>query len=176
MSEAEKTIVRRTILLSVPSVHHPKKQQENRFLAFRCFGCRKVIQVETANFWHIRNVCGERCSTRRWRKGMGKERFAILRKKKKEVKPGKVIRRLDLLDEKNFYLSREWKKLRYEAIVRYGRKCQACGDSVRGLKLHVDHIKPRSKFPELQMDINNLQVLCEPCNMGKGAWDETDHR
>ncbi|MFC6439812.1 HNH endonuclease [Bowmanella sp. JS7-9] len=33
--------------------------------------------------------------------------------------------------------------------------------------LHVDHVKPRAKFPELALDINNLQILCETCNLGK---------
>lgn len=32
--------------------------------------------------------------------------------------------------------------------------------------IHVDHIKPRSTFPQLEMDINNLQILCVDCNMG----------
>ncbi len=45
-----------------------------------------------------------------------------------------------------------------------------------GIPLHVDHIKPRSKYPDLALDINNLQILCESCNLGKGAWDETDFR
>jgi 5-methylcytosine-specific restriction endonuclease McrA len=72
---------------------------------------------------------------------------------------------------------RSWKELRYLALTLYGRKCQCCGTGEKsGKKLHVDHIKPRSKFPELQWDLSNLQVLCEDCNMGKGVWDETDWR
>ncbi len=37
-------------------------------------------------------------------------------------------------------------------------------------------MKPRSKYPELALDPENLQVLCRACNMGKRAWDETDFR
>ena len=48
-----------------------------------------------------------------------------------------------------------------------------CGSTER---IHVDHIKPRSKYPELELDINNLQVLCEDCNIGKSNIDETDWR
>ena len=74
----------------------------------------------------------------------------------------------------SFYTQREWIKLRYEAFLRYGKKCHLCGD-VSEL-MHVDHIRPRSKYPKLALDINNLQILCAPCNLGKGAWDETDWR
>lgn len=68
-----------------------------------------------------------------------------------------------------FYDSSAWRELRYEALKRYGRKCACCGDTTS--RLHVDHIQPRSLKPELQFDINNLQVLCEACNLGKGNRD-----
>ncbi len=42
--------------------------------------------------------------------------------------------------------------------------------------MHVDHIKPRRKYPELALSRSNLQVLCNLCNHGKGNWDETDWR
>lgn len=73
-----------------------------------------------------------------------------------------------------FYDSREWLELRYKAIKLYGRKCQACGAT--DTQIHVDHIKPRYHFPELQLELSNLQILCRDCNFGKGAWDSTDWR
>lgn len=77
----------------------------------------------------------------------------------------------------DFYQSRAWKELRYRALLQCGGKCQCCGASARsGAVLHVDHIKPRSKYPHLQLSLSNLQVLCERCNLGKGAWDSTDWR
>lgn len=76
-----------------------------------------------------------------------------------------------------FYSSEEWRRLRYRALKREGGACQCCGSRGAGNKpLHVDHIKPRSRFPELELDLNNLQVLCEDCNLGKSAWDQTDWR
>jgi len=42
--------------------------------------------------------------------------------------------------------------------------------------MHIDHIKPRSKYPELTFVFENLQVLCEDCNVGKSNLDETDWR
>lgn len=77
----------------------------------------------------------------------------------------------------SFYTSREWIAVRYEVIKKSKGRCQACGAKASdGITLHVDHIKPRSKFPALELSITNLQVLCDMCNIGKGAWDETDWR
>lgn len=75
-----------------------------------------------------------------------------------------------------FYDSWEWKRVRYMAIKRSNGCCEACGTSGKNVSLVVDHIKPRAKFPELALSLDNLQVLCKDCNMGKGRWDETDWR
>ncbi|MDE2096550.1 MAG: HNH endonuclease [Patescibacteria group bacterium] len=72
-----------------------------------------------------------------------------------------------------FYASDAWLRLRYAAIAKYGRKCMACGSTD---KIHVDHIKPRSRFPELELELSNLQILCHDCNMGKSNVDYTDWR
>lgn len=78
---------------------------------------------------------------------------------------------------KEFYFSDEWRTLRYKALRQHGGCCQCCGNrAMPGNPLHVDHIKPRSKYPELELELNNLQVLCADCNLGKRAWDETDWR
>lgn len=77
----------------------------------------------------------------------------------------------------DFYDSDEWRHVRYRALKLHGGACQCCGNRAStGKPLHVDHIKPRSKFPELELDLNNLQVLCKDCNLGKRAWDQTDWR
>jgi uncharacterized protein (TIGR02646 family) len=80
------------------------------------------------------------------------------------------------LPAEEFYASLSWKKVRYQALQQTGGKCQCCGARGRDISLHVDHIKPRSKYPELALDINNLQVLCADCNIGKLNVDETDWR
>lgn len=74
----------------------------------------------------------------------------------------------------DFYNTREWRELRYKALVMHGKVCMACG-AKEGI-FHVDHIKPRSKHPELELILDNLQVLCESCNLGKSNKDETDWR
>lgn len=78
--------------------------------------------------------------------------------------------------EETFYESREWRELRYEALKKYGRQCLCCGGKPPEVQLHVDHIKPRSKYPELELDINNLQIMCKDCNLGKSNKDEIDYR
>ncbi len=81
------------------------------------------------------------------------------------------------LSSVDFYESREWRELRYKALKEHGAKCQCCGSSpADGIRLHVDHIKPRSKFPALQLVLSNLQVLCADCNLGKSNKDDTDWR
>lgn len=76
-----------------------------------------------------------------------------------------------------FLTTFEWRKLRMEALQKYGSKCMCCGATPEhGAVMNVDHIKPRKKYPHLALDINNLQILCGACNHGKGNWDETDWR
>jgi 5-methylcytosine-specific restriction endonuclease McrA len=76
-----------------------------------------------------------------------------------------------------FFLSDQWIKLRYRTLMTRGNRCECCGQSwTVGNPLQVDHIKPRSLFPELSLNPDNLQVLCRECNLGKGAFDMTDWR
>ena len=83
----------------------------------------------------------------------------------------------------DFYYSWEWRTLRMEVLKANGRRCQCCGATPsdtaldgKKVRLVVDHIKPLSKFWSLRLERSNLQVLCDECNQGKGAWDETDWR
>lgn len=76
-----------------------------------------------------------------------------------------------------FLQSYEWRRIRMQAIKQYGQRCSCCGATAKDdVRLHVDHIKPRKLFPNLALDINNLQILCAECNHGKGNWDMTDWR
>lgn len=103
------------------------------------------------------------------------EKKARLKIQKRIRNREKKINKIFRWQEKaGFYGSRSWYQLRYRAIKVYGRVCAACR-TTEG-EMHVDHIKPRSKFPELSLEISNLQVLCASCNIGKGAWDHTDWR
>lgn len=95
----------------------------------------------------------------------------------KRPKAKKTKRALSPLGS-GFYSSDAWRALRFQALKSSDGCCCLCGRSNRGhgIILHVDHIKPRSRFPALALTLSNLQVLCEDCNMGKGNRDDTDWR
>ena len=91
-----------------------------------------------------------------------------------ELRP---VKKTSKQERQKFYESREWVALRYQALKHYGSRCLCCGATPGdGACMHVDHIKPRSLHPELELSFDNLQVLCEACNIGKSNVDETDWR
>lgn len=110
-----------------------------------------------------RSCCSDEC----------KERWSDIRKQKKwgKKKRLKSVRA-------TFYESEEWRNIRYKAIKKHGACCLACGRNYKehGIVIHVDHILPRSKYPELELSLDNLQILCRDCNLGKRNTDETDWR
>lgn len=73
----------------------------------------------------------------------------------------------------SFYRTKEWKELRKKVLKAYGSICMKCNSTKN---IHVDHILPLSKYPELKLDIKNLQVLCSICNVEKSNTDYTDYR
>ena len=61
-------------------------------------------------------------------------------------------------------------RLRFQVLQRDRFACRACGASPAtsaGIELHVDHVTPWSKGGETTLE--NLQTLCNRCNLGKGA-------
>jgi 5-methylcytosine-specific restriction endonuclease McrA len=77
----------------------------------------------------------------------------------------------------SFYDSPEWLRLRYFALSQSGGVCEACKRRPTiDNPLHCDHILPRSHFSELELDADNVQILCRECNLGKGNHDLTDWR
>ena len=118
----------------------------------------------------ISSIYGQKIGRKADRKSKWKRRAlraeALLREREKRS-----------FERASFYDSPAWQRLRYEALKRSNGKCELCGSGKsQGSVLHVDHIKPRSRFPHLELELSNLQVLCKPCNMGKGARDDTDWR
>lgn len=57
-------------------------------------------------------------------------------------------------------------KLRFEVFRRDDFTCQYCGRTIKDkIKLHIDHIVPKSKGGNLSM--GNLITACFDCNEGK---------
>lgn len=59
-----------------------------------------------------------------------------------------------------FYLTNEYKIWKRKVKERDGC-CVLCGSKER---LEADHIRPRSLYPELKLDINNGRTLCRDCH------------
>ena len=57
--------------------------------------------------------------------------------------------------------------VRYQVLSRDNSRCTRCGATpqTHGVSLHVDHVVPVSKGGKTEID--NLQTLCAPCNLGK---------
>lgn len=130
---------------------------------FLCPHCRTFLKNPHKIAAHKAGHCSKP------RKGK-KEKKIIGRLTKRNI----PYKRIPLCDTAAFYESREWRELRYQIIKKYGRKCQAC--YAVNVRIHVDHIKPISLFPELKLDQDNLQILCADCNLGKSNKDCTDWR
>jgi HNH endonuclease len=74
------------------------------------------------------------------------------------------------LEYLRFYTTPEWRTARLAVIHRDGRVCKMCSLHILLKRdITVDHVRPRSKFPQLALDLGNLQVLCRSCNSSKGA-------
>jgi 5-methylcytosine-specific restriction endonuclease McrA len=95
----------------------------------------------------------------------------------KKLRPEKLVVSGVSVCSNDFLQTYEWRRVRMEALKKYGPVCQCCGASPStGAVMNVDHIKPRKLFPQLALDVDNLQILCGECNHGKGNWDMTDWR
>lgn len=156
----------------IPIEKPDKKKVKNPLYPFTCKICNTLVTKGGGSRAHRQGVCVSRC--------LKKHRFKQI---KKLTIPDNIIVSEKFKKESeqkiqqygnSFYTCPEWLQLRYQAFLIYGRKCQLC--NVSDQILHVDHIKPKSKFPELAFEIKNLQILCEQCNLGKSNLDETDWR
>lgn len=167
-----------------PKVQMNKKARELRaWLDSQSVDVRKKfisdLQEKNGGFTKeaLEGICVTWPPPKGWRKRFTDRKQKLRRQKKKKSRQPRKIARVQGKKVDAFYSSYEWRKLRYAAIKLCGGKCMACGRSpYDGAVLHVDHIKPRRKYPELALVLSNLQVLCNICNHGKGNWDETDWR
>lgn len=81
--------------------------------------------------------------------------------------------------DNNFLHSGEWRNLKYKFRKMHDNKCMCCGQKpsqFTSIFTCVDHIKCRKQYPNLALDITNLQILCNECNHGKGNTDDTNFK
>jgi hypothetical protein len=49
-------------------------------------------------------------------------------------------------------------------------KCMYCESKIEHISYaHIEHIKPKTKYPELEFEWNNLGFSCQVCNTNKGV-------
>jgi 5-methylcytosine-specific restriction endonuclease McrA len=60
---------------------------------------------------------------------------------------------------------RDWKVRQYQS--QQGN-CAICRTAIALKGSHIDHLKPLSLYPDLALEIGNLQVTCADCNTAKG--------
>jgi 5-methylcytosine-specific restriction endonuclease McrA len=67
----------------------------------------------------------------------------------------------------NSYKYQKWRRL---VMYRDGQCCQKCGlywmdnETGKSNRLHVHHIKPKSIYPELTLEVSNGITLCSDCH------------
>ncbi len=99
-----------------------------------------------------------------------------LRRKVREKTCTKKETPLSRQARQDFYKSQEWRALRFIVLKEQGARCCLCGTTSATDIMHVDHIVPLSWDWGLRLTKNNLQILCESCNLGKKNTDATDFR
>lgn len=67
--------------------------------------------------------------------------------------------------------TKKWQSTRREVIIADGGECQRClvlfgWHTTDDLQVH--HIKPRTQYPELMYENDNLITLCKTCNLTLG--------
>ena len=100
--------------------------------------------------------------------------FMIIRERRVKSRTNQLaLQRKERLDEtRQFYSSPEWNLIRKQIIKESGRVCSECKKRIRESNdVTVDHILPRSKYPSLALEKNNLCVLCRSCNSRKSDRD-----
>ena len=75
--------------------------------------------------------------------------------------------------DENFYSSPEWREVRKQILRSQSHICYICNELIfDSFDLTVDHVKPKSKYPDLSLELSNLKIACRSCNSAKGNKDK----
>jgi 5-methylcytosine-specific restriction endonuclease McrA len=81
-----------------------------------------------------------------------------------KYQPGKSPEK-STLKKQGFYHTPAWRRLRVVALQRDHYQCQHClRRSVIRTATEVHHIKPLEEYPDLALDLDNLDSLCRSCH------------
>tara|TARA_Y100000310_G_C20704127_1_gene833292 strand:+ start:22160 stop:22861 length:702 start_codon:yes stop_codon:yes gene_type:complete len=102
-------------------------------------------------------------------KSQQQDRSEIVEEYLKNKKNDKKIGVWSPDDSQSFYKSDQWIKLRDNFVNRYDRgycwNCKRTWDKF--VIRNVDHIMPIKRRPDLKLNEDNLQILCNSCNKEK---------
>lgn len=89
-------------------------------------------------------------------------RLAISRGNKKAVREGRSVFKI----KGNGHIDLDRRRIEYDLwreklLERAGNKCEKCESTKR---LHAHHKKCFYEFPELRIDIDNGEILCQSCH------------
>lgn len=106
--------------------------------------------------------CGKKTRIKKYRDKRSKKNYCSVfcYRKGGEIFENRGLTPLD----KRIRKSTKWEKWRNKVFERDNHICQICGE--RGGKLHPNHIKKFSDYPELRFGLENGITLCEKCHIG----------
>lgn len=90
------------------------------------------------------------------------------------LKPKKRMKGIGRVTQKWIETRQEWIRLNppvdgmYECYLRITPECPRFMVTQH---MTLDHVKSRSRYPELRFDLNNLRPACWSCNREKGSRD-----
>lgn len=125
-----------------------KKAHNNQQIERTCITCGKVELVSPA--YSHRPYCSRDCMSKHYSTLMSGENHRNWQGGITETK-----------SRDNLYEGyKEWRKTIYK---RDGYRCKICGNNKSG-NLRAHHIKPRHKYPELVIDLDNGVCVCDKCH------------
>ena len=69
------------------------------------------------------------------------------------------------MNARKFYHSAAWQAVRKMVLLRDVYTCALCKQLTESP--HVDHIKSREHYPQLELEPSNLRCLCHACHSRK---------
>lgn len=143
--------------------HFPKTETFER-----CHVCTKVLQPKQhcnsyKYFDYIAKVAEKNGMTRRVCSDWVEEKSFCSR----SCALASLVRTLELKKTApGFYSSKQWKRLKAQAVARDGLRCVYCNEQKTEAELTADHVIPRSQGgPD---ELYNLVACCLTCNLAKG--------